>query len=141
MKKFRDRFLAAIAALALACMPLAAHAQQGFTLPPNSAISGHQSVSQAEAAPTGVGCTIAAGSTDLVGHCTASATSGSITFTSKGPTGTVGFLTAPSCLVVDASATSTVSMPVYTVSTTAITLSTIISAHLLEWVCFPPQGG
>lgn len=136
----RSRLLSSVAALAIALAPAAALAQQ-FNVPPNSAVNGHLILQQAEGIPTGVGITVAAGSTDMAGHGTTSATSGSITFTSKRPDGTVGFLTAPHCLVIDASATSTVSMPVYTVSATAITLSTIISAHLLEWFCAAPIGG
>ena len=113
---------------------------QGYTLPANSAVQGHIISSQATP-PTGVGCTVAAGSTDLVGHCTATAASGSITFTGGNPSGVTGFATAPTCLITDQSATSTVSMPVYTVSTTAITLSTIISTHVINWLCVPPNGG
>lgn len=84
--------------------------------------------------PVGAGCTIAQGATDAAGQCVASATSGTITFG-------VPFVRAPFCLVVDASATSTVSMPVYTVSNTAITLGTIISTHLLIWSCSGQPGG
>lgn len=104
---------------------------QGFTLPDGSIVGGHLAVQGP--LPTLVGCTITAGSTDTSGSCTTSAASGSITF---GRT----FATAPTCLVVDATATSTVSMPVYTVSATAITLSTIITAHTLHWLCLGKIG-
>lgn len=108
---------------------------QGFTLPDGSAIQGHVKAMGAVGAtpPTAVGCTIGAGSTDFAGTCVTSASSGSITFQRT-------FGAAPSCLVVDASATSTVSMPVYTVSATAITLTTIITAHTLFYMCVGTQA-
>ncbi len=126
---FRSAIIGALIACA-ALMPVSAFAQ-GFTLPDGSAAQGHQRAMTQPGAtpPTAVGCTIDAGSTDMVGKCTASAASGSITFSRT-------FAVAPYCMVVDASATSTVSMPVYTVSATAITLSTIISTHVLYYWCF-----
>ena len=124
--KMLNRLLVA-AALALA--PCAALAQ-GFNIPDASSIQGHiKAVPQIGAAPpTAVGCTIATTATDVAGTCTATAASGSITFART-------YGAAPSCVVWDQSATSTVSMPVYTVSATAITLSTIISAHVLGYIC------
>ncbi|MDE2019998.1 MAG: hypothetical protein KGJ13_06670 [Patescibacteria group bacterium] len=124
---------AAIAALAL--MGSGPAFAQGFTLPDGSAVQGHLKAATQPGAtpPTAVGCTIDPGSTDVVGKCTATAASGSITFSRT-------FTAAPVCLVVDASATSTVSMPVYTVSATAITLSTIISTHILFYWCVGNQG-
>lgn len=127
--------LAALAvALALAVSPGVAFAA-GFTLPDNSSIQGHINALGAAGAtpPTAAGCTIGAGSTDVAGTCVTSGASGSITFQRS-------FVAAPSCLVVDASATSTVSMPVYTVSATAITLSTIITAHTLYYLCIGTQS-
>lgn len=128
--KFLDTLKVHVSALAIAafaCSPL--HAQ-GFNIPDGSSIQGHvKTVPQAGAVPpTAVGCTIAAGATDFAGTCTASAASGSITFART-------YGTAPACVVWDQSATSTVSMPVYTVSATAITLTTIINAHVLGYIC------
>lgn len=109
---------------------------QGFTLPDGGALQGHvKSVPQMGAAPpTAVGCTIAANATDASGLCTTSASSGSITFART-------WGAAPVCLIVDADATSTVSMPVYTVSATAITLTTIITAHKLFYWCMGTIAG
>lgn len=125
MRKSASIFFAAMLLAACQAMPDRASAQ-GMILPDPSTLGGH--VTASGPIPTLVGCTIVAGSTDTAGSCTTTATSGSITF---GRT----FTLAPACLVVDASATSTVSMPVYTVSATAITLSTIISGHILFWFC------
>jgi hypothetical protein len=134
MRNFRARIAAAIAIVGLFA-PALVHAQ-GFTLPDNSVIQGHiRAVPQLGATPpTAVGCTIAANATDAVGTCTATAASGSITFSR-----TQG--AAPTCVVWDQSATSTVSMPVYTVSATAITLSTIISTHVLGYICIGTIAG
>lgn len=84
--------------------------------------------------PVGTGCTIAAGSADTDGSCTASAASGSIVFATA-------FSTPPFCVIADQSATSTVSMPVYSVSASTITLTTIISTHVLNWHCAARVGG
>ena len=134
--KFRDHLKhafvgAAVAALALS--PIAALAQ-GFTIPNNSTYQGHFNSAPIGPAPTATGCTMAPGSTDTDFKCTASAASGSITF------GTV-WNVAPMCTITDASATSTVSMPVYSISTTAITLTTIISTHVLFGHCTGTNGG
>jgi hypothetical protein len=130
----RSSLAAGLLAVALICGASGAHAQ-GFTLPDGSAIQGHVKAMGAVGAapPTAVGCTIGAGSTDFAGTCVTSAASGSITFQRT-------FAAAPSCLITDATATSTVSMPVYTVSATAITLSTVISAHTLYYICVGTQS-
>lgn len=135
MKDFRAKLAAAALALAALFAPAAAFAQ-GFTLPDNSVIQGHvRAAPQVGAAPpTAVGCTIAANATDFAGTCTATAASGTITFAR-----TQG--AAPSCVVWDQSATSTVSMPVYTVTATAITLATIISTHVLGYICIGTTAG
>jgi hypothetical protein len=128
-------FLAAASIAALTFAPVAALAQApGFTLPNNSVYQGHLNAAPINVAPTGSGCTIAAGSTDTDFSCTASAASGSITFATA-------WNVAPFCTITDASATSTVSMPVYSVSTTAITLTTIISTHVLYGHCTGKNGG
>lgn len=96
----------------------------------NPVLQGHfiNGGSGTAAVPVGTGCTILAASSDTDGSCTASAASGSIAFAQS-------YTVAPICSVVDASATSTVSMPVYSVTTTGITLTTIISTHVLYWHC------
>lgn len=103
---------------------------QGFSLPHNSAITGHLITSQA-APPVGTGCTIVAGSTDLDGSCTTSATSGSIAFATA-------FVSAPFCIVQDSTATPVF---VYTTTTAQITLTTVTSAHVLFWHCAAKVGG
>lgn len=132
MKMFRS-FVVALA-LSLGFAPGLALAQS-FTLPDGAALQGHlKAYTQPGAAPpTAVGCTISAAATDMMGTCTASAASGSITFART-------YTTAPFCIVWDQSATSTVSMPVYTVSATAITLTTIISTHVLGYFCIGQQS-
>jgi hypothetical protein len=128
-KKLRGLFAAGAIAVAAFCASHDAKAQ-GFILPDNSTVQGHIKAQGAlgAAPPTAVGCTIAANATDALGLCTTSASSGSITFQRT-------YAAPPVCLVVDADATSTVSMPVYTVSATAITLTTIITAHKLFYLC------
>jgi hypothetical protein len=101
---------------------------QQVSIPDAAAILGHIAYFQPGAVPVGTTCTIAAGSTDMEGSCATTGATATVTF---GRT----FAVAPFCSVVDASATSTVSMPVYTVSATAITLSTVITAHTLFWHC------
>lgn len=105
----------------------------GFVLT-NPIIQGHYSNALTGAPPTMTGCTILNGSTDTDWSCTATAASGTVTFGTS-------YLTAPICTVTDASATSTVSMPVYSVSASAITLSTIISTHVLYGHCAGKIGG
>lgn len=106
---------------------------QVFNLPDPLNISGHVAYFQPGAVPTGTTCTIAVGSTDAEGSCATTGATATVTF---GRTWAV----APFCTVVDASATSTVSMPVYTVSATAITFSTVITAHTLFWHCAGKTG-
>lgn len=127
----------ALAAASVAFMlfaPVAAVAQ-GFNIPDGSSIQGHIRSGQQQGAPppTAVGCTIDPAASDMIGTCTASAASGSITFNRT-------YTTAPKCIVWDQSATSTVSMPVYSVSATAITLTTIISTHILGYLCIGVQA-
>lgn len=114
--------------------PVAAVAQ-GFNIPDGSSIQGHIRSGQQQGAPppVAVGCTIDPAASDMIGTCTASAASGSITFNRT-------YTTAPKCIVWDQSATSTVSMPVYSVSATAITLTTIISTHILGYLCIGVQA-
>ena len=118
-----------IGALALATAGALGAVAQGFTFPGGTQVLGM--FSYAGKPPVGVGCTIGAGSSDAAGTCLTTATSGSITF---GTAKTV----APSCIVVDRTATP---VAVYSVSTTAITLSTVTSAHNLVWSCSGNAGG
>lgn len=132
----RSMFRGLIVGAALSLFGLASPVMaQGFNIPDGSSIQGHIKAAQVPGSPppVAVGCTIAAGATDMVGTCTASAASGSITFART-------YAAAPSCIVWDQSATSTVSMPVYTVSATAITLTTIISTHVLGYLCLGQQS-
>lgn len=123
-------FFARLVALAFLALTPAAAFAQGFTLPDGSAMQGHiKAMPQIGAAPpVAVGCTIGATSTDFAGTCVTSSTSGSITFART-------WGAAPFCLITDASAVSATSMPVYTVSATAITLTTVITAHTLFYLC------
>jgi len=103
---------------------------QGFNLQNNTSVLGHLLVAAGPTGqpPVGVGCTIVAGSTDQAGACLTTATSGSITFAQP-------FAVAPFCTVTDRTATP---VAVYSVSTTAITLTTVTSAHNLIWNCWGP---
>lgn len=136
-----NRLFASVSAVALIAALCAAPAQAQFSNQQpqtiaNPVVGGHlgNAGSGSTAVPVVAGGTIVAGSSDTDGSETTSAASGSITFA-------VPYVTAPFCEVVDTSATSTVSMPVYTVSATAITLSTIITAHVLNWHCAARVGG
>ena len=71
---------------------------------------------------------------DTAGNCTSSSTSGTITFFKA-------FASAPSCIVVDSTSAATVPQLTYTVSVTAITISTMTSAHVINWVCVAKLGG
>lgn len=103
---------------------------QGFALPDGTMLAGHLLASGNP--PTLVGCTVVVGATDFSGSCTSSATSGSITFAKP-------FVAIPVCQVVDA--TVNAATTAYTVSITAITLSTITTANLLTWNCVGRQSG
>jgi len=128
--------LRSLAAFAFILFAPAAFAQ-GYTIPDNSVQVGHLTVvpSAGKTAPVGVGCTVAVGSSDGAGTCTASAASGSLTFQ-------VPFNVAPTCLLIDENAAGGAGgVPVYAVSTTAITLTTIVSTHIMHWFCVAKTGG
>ena len=127
--KLREHMKAALVAASIAGMISGPALGQGFTIPNNTPFLGHY-VAQG-AIPVGVGCTIQASATDTDGSCTASAASGSITFGAA-------FANAPYCTLVDSSATP---IAVYTVSNTAITLTTITSGHIYFWHCAAKAGG
>ena len=130
-----SNFVFAMFALALLSMVLfpigGAFAQApGFTLPNNSVYQGHFNSAPASAPPTTSNCTLAAGSTDTDGSCTATSGAPSITFG-------VAWNQTPFCLVQDASATPAV---VYTLSTTAINI-TGTTAHVYYYHCTGKNGG
>jgi hypothetical protein len=125
------RFLTDLRAIALAGVfallaTTAAVYSQAFTLPAGTTFT-NMMVSQGSA-PTGTGCTIVAGSTDGSGACLTTATSGSISFSRT-------YSSAPNCIVVDRTATP---VAVYSVTTIAIVLATVTSAHNLTWRCDTP---
>jgi len=132
--KIKYGVLVGFALIGLQCANLFAQ-NPVFTLY-NPTLIGHMVSfgSGSAAVPVGTNCTIAAGSSDYAGSCATTSTTAAITFA-------IPFNVAPTCLVTDASATSTVSMPVYTLSASAITLSTVINAHNLQWLCVGKQGG
>lgn len=115
---------AVIAAFFLAVLPVSAQT----VLQDGSTIFGRLTV--AGAPPVGTGCTIAAGSTDQAGTCTATAAAGSIAFTKT-------YNSQPFCVVVDQSATP---VAVYTQTTAQITLTTITSGHIYTWNCMGRSG-
>lgn len=125
LAKLRAFFILALLVFVLS--PASVFAQ-GFTLPDGSQIQGHARIGQAVAV-TGTNCTITAGSSDVAGSCTTTSTTATVTF---GRT----WGTAPTCLVVDTtSAGGAGTIPVYTVSATAMTFSTVVNAHILAWLC------
>lgn len=119
------QWLALCLAVGLAFSPALA---QVFTLANNVTFGGHYIASGNP--PTGGNCTIAAGSSDTDGSCTATSGAPTVTFAQA-------YLTAPSCVVQDSSATPAV---VYTVSTTGITI-TGTTAHVYFWHCAGKIGG
>lgn len=121
----------ALSMFAFAAFPLCAFAQQGFVIPPKSQLV-LPNLAPAGNPPTGTGCTIAAGSTDMAGNCAATAASGSIAFAAT-------YTNPPNCVVIDASATAAGS-GVYTVTAAQITLTTITSTHVYRWSCLPVAG-
>jgi hypothetical protein len=126
MRRFYAAFLAASLFL-LGVNPLFAQAQ----LQDGTSVNGHLVVTGVP--PTTTSCTLAAGSSDTAGSCATTSTSAAITFAKP-------YAIAPFCGVWDATSVSATSMPIWTVSTTAITLSTVISAHTLYWFCIGKSG-
>jgi len=123
------RFSIALAfAAALSFAPVAALAQ-GFIIGPKTQVQTPSLAPQGNP-PTGTGCTIANNSTDMAGSCTTTATSGTIVFATA-------LASAPNCILVDATSAATVPQVTYTTTATQITLTTVTSAHVLRWVCFP----
>ena len=125
------KLLAAASIAALTFAPVAALAQApGFTLPNNSTYQGHLNAAPVAGPPTTSNCTIAAGSTDTDGSCTATSGAPVVTFANA-------WNQAPFCIVIDSSATPAF---VYTLSTTAITI-TGTNAHVYFWHCAGKNGG
>lgn len=129
MTSFKAKFAASIAALSLILSPVAALAQ-GFTIPNNSTYQGHFNSAPLTAPPATTNCTLAAGSTDTDGSCTATSGAPVVTFANA-------WNSAPFCVVIDSSATPAF---VYTVSTTAITI-TGTTAHVYFYHCAGKNGG
>jgi hypothetical protein len=120
--------------IAIACAGGFVQAQQVF-LQHNIQFAGHALAGfgqQAPLQPVGTTCTIAAAASDFSGSCTATSTAGVVTFGQA-------YLVAPVCLVVDNTANAATNA--YTVSTTAITLGTITSGHVYNWICIGRNGG
>lgn len=120
----KEMFTKLLIGAAIAAMIVAPVSAQSFRLPPGTAMEGLMSAQGG--APTATGCTLAAGSTDADGTCTASAASGAIVFKKTDA------VNAPFCIVSDASATP---ISVYTVTALQITLTTITSTHVLRYHC------
>lgn len=130
MRRFlTDLRCIALAAIAALCVGSLAVSAQGFVLPSSTGILGFLLAEGKQ--PIGTGCTMAAGSTDAAGMCTATAASGSIAFAK------LDLANAPFCNVVDSSATP---IMVYTVTTLQITLTTITSGHVLRYWCVAQAG-
>lgn len=129
MKNFRLTFLAiaVFVAAAMAMVPLPTSAQ--FIIPDGTNLGGH--LNAQGNVPVGTNCTIAAGSTDTAGSCTTTNTSGSIAFARA-------FTAAPTCLLVDSTATP---VAVYTTTTAQITLTSVTNAHVLFWFCIGKGPG
>jgi hypothetical protein len=125
--------IAAASFIALAWGGLAIAQQQGFSAI-NPILIGHfmNAGSGSAAVPTYTNCALLGTPSDTDGACTTSSTSGAIIFAQA-------YATAPYCVVADASSTTV--PPTYTTTTTQITLSTIITAHVLFWHCASRTGG
>ena len=91
--------IALVSAAMIAAIGYAAAQQPGYNLF-NAVFTGHfiNGGSGGLAVPVTTGCTLVGPASDTDGECTASAASGSITFSAP-------FATAPYCIVADASAT------------------------------------
>jgi hypothetical protein len=138
----KSRHLAIVGLVAVAVVALAwvagaltsnrAKGQVAIGVPTVSALQlTGQHVSFAGGNPTPTGGTLAAGSSDTAGTFTASAASGSLTFGGA-------FVSAPTCIWQDSSATPII---VFTVSTTAVTLTTLTSGHVYQYLCVGKAGG
>jgi hypothetical protein len=85
------------------------------------------------APPTTTTCTLNAGSTDLVGGCAATATSGVAVIFGK------AFLTAPTCVVLDHTTASGNALATEPTLTTFV-LGTTVSGDKITWICMGKQG-
>jgi hypothetical protein len=131
-KGFRSTFLAGLVILGGAWFYAKAQ-QPGFNLL-NAIFTGHyiNGGSGGSAVPTYTNCAAVGTPSDTDGACTTSNTSGAIIFATP-------YATAPYCVVTDASSTTV--PPTYTTTTTQITLTTIINAHVINWHCGSRIGG
>jgi hypothetical protein len=156
MKLIRNLFAGLIVALTLAMLgsvwPIAPYVRSAaaqlvgvYTLGNGTTITGHllralgnTNAGAALAPPTisGTNCTavgVTADSTDFMG----SATNGTATTGCKINFGTA-FAVAPKCIVQDV--TTAGDSGVFTVSTTQISLGTIVSGDVINWICIGTLG-
>lgn len=134
-KNIKRVLLGAVSAAALFVGGYVAAQQPGMIVQ-NATLIGHliNGGSGSAAVPALTGCTAVGTPNDTDGQCTASATSGTITFAQP-------WATAPYCIAVDATSAATVPQFTYTLSTTAITISTMTSGHTIIWHCGSRAGG
>lgn len=128
--RLSEMLIAAVVALALMTgAPFPASADGGYIIPANTAVDGMLSAQGHQ--PTATGCTIASGSTDADGTCTATAAAGAIVFWKT------TMVNPPFCILSDASATP---IAVYTVTVLQITLTTLTSGHVYRYHCVQQAG-
>lgn len=122
-------FLRSLAAFAFICFAPAAFGQ-GYPLPNNTVLQGHL-IASCAVPPTLTGGTLTANSCDSAGEFTAAAASGTLVFGSA-------FISKPSCVLVDQTATP---IAVFATTPTQLTLTTITSGHLYSYKCDAKIGG
>lgn len=127
---------AVIAAFGLFGVYTDAYAQQTQVLPDGTVLQGHLTVGQptgTAAAPATTTCTLVAGSTDAMGQCAATATSGvAVTFAKA-------WAKAPFCVVLDhttASGNALATEP----NTTTFVMGTTVSGDKISWWCVGQPG-
>lgn len=124
------RNITRVAMLIAAVAFIGGQARAQFVIPPKAQVQA-PNLAISGSPPAGTGCTIANGSTDQDGTCTATAASGAIVFAFA------TFVNPPMCIVVDSTATP---IMVFTVTALQITLQTITSGHIIRWHCTPQAG-
>ena len=124
-----------IAAIALGSFLQSVPGKAQSVIQDGSIVAGHLTVGAppAGAPPGTTACTLNAGSTDMMGACAATATSGvAVTFIKP-------FLKAPFCVVLDhttASGNALATEP----TTTTFVLGTTVSGDKISWICLGQQG-
>lgn len=121
-------FLAGVAALAL-CNP----SQAAETLGDGAQFLGHIVSTNGIPAPTTTTCTLVAGSTDVAGECSATATSGVAVAFGK------AFVTRPFCTITDSVTATGINLAAGP-TTTGFTLGTTASGDKIRWTCMGQQG-